>query len=145
MKNQSVAKYIAFTALGFMLLAGGVILVHFYRDAAGIMRTLPYICIGIGTGVFGGNLGTAIRIKLLRKNDRTAKQVEIEERDERNVVIRNRAKGKAYDMMILVFGALMMGFALMQVDLVVVLAFVAAYLFVVATNIYYIFKFVKEM
>lgn len=145
MKNQRIGKYIAFSVLGFVLFAGGIMLVVLYRDSEGAMKTLPYICGGIGAGVFGGNLGTAIKISLLRKDVHAAKQAEIEEKDERNITIRNRAKGKAYDMMILVFGALMMGFALMQVDLAVVLAFVAAYLFVVATNIYYICKYVKEM
>lgn len=54
--------------------------------------------------------------------------MEIEENDERNINIGNRAKAKAYDMMIFVFGALMLSLALMNVDLMVVLMLVCCYL-----------------
>lgn len=145
MGNKRIGKYIVFTALGFVLFAGAIILLILNLDENGIMKTLPYVCLGLGSGIFGGSLSMVLSIRMLRKNVRVAKQAEIQEKDERNIAIRNKAKAKAYNSMILVFGALMMGFALMQVDKYVVLAFVAAYLFVVATNIYYICKFQKEM
>jgi len=47
--------------------------------------------------------------------------------------------------MLMVFGALMMAFALMQVEMYVTLTFVAAYLFIVFSSIYYLNKFQKEM
>ncbi len=145
MKKKSIRKYIVLSVFGLVLFAGGVALVVLNRDSSGILLTLPYICIGVGCGIFGGNLGTAIKLRLLRRGGPAAKQAEIEEKDERNMAIRNKAKAKAYDMMIMVFGALMLGFVLMQADLHVILAFIAAYLFVIATNIYYICKLSKEM
>jgi len=111
----------------------------------GILRTLPYICIGIGTGIFGQNIGTVISRLALRNDPQSAKKIEIETKDERNTAIRNRAKAKSYDLMVMVFGALMMAFALMQVDMYVTLTFVAAYLFIVFSSIYYLSKFQKEM
>ena len=48
-------------------------------------------------------------------------------------------------MMIYVFGALMISFALMEVDMVVILLLVFAYLFVVAYGIYYRYKYDKKM
>jgi 4-hydroxybenzoate polyprenyltransferase len=47
--------------------------------------------------------------------------------------------------MVFVFGALMISFALMNVDLAVVLLMVFAYLFVVGSHIYYRVKFEKEL
>lgn len=73
------------------------------------------------------------------------KQYQIDVQDERNVTIANRSKAKAYDMMIYVFGALMLAFALMQVDLNVILLLVAAYLFVLGYGVYFRFKYDKEM
>ena len=73
------------------------------------------------------------------------KQIEIDQRDERNVQIANRAKGKAYDAMIFIFGALLVSFALMNTDLFVILSLVAVYLCVVGISIYYRVKFDKEM
>ena len=71
--------------------------------------------------------------------------MEIDKNDERNIAIANQAKAKAYDIMLYVFGALMVAFALMSVDMVAVLLLVAAYLFVVGFFIYYLNKYHKEM
>jgi 4-hydroxybenzoate polyprenyltransferase len=71
--------------------------------------------------------------------------MEIERKDERNIAISNRSKAKAYDLMIFVFGALMLSFALMGVDLVLILLLVFAYLFVVGYGIFYRIKYDKEM
>ncbi len=145
MRTQSIGKYIMFTTIGFLLFAAGVTMIVLFQDSAGVMKTLPFICIGVGCGVFGGNLGSAVKLHLLRKGSPAAKQAEIEEKDERSTAIREKAKAKSYDMMVMVFGALMLGFVLAQADLYVILAFVAAYLFVTATNVYYICKFNKQM
>ena len=56
MKSKGIAKYIVLSAVGLLVLIAGIVLVIFLPDAQGIMRTLPYICIGIGAGFFGGNL-----------------------------------------------------------------------------------------
>lgn len=145
MKNNSVGKYVALAAFGFILFVAGLALAISLPDAQGIMRTLPYICVGIGSGIFGGNVGTAIKNRHLKKDPNAAKQLEIDTKDERNVAINNRAKAKAFDLMLIVYGALMLAFALMRVDMYVVLAFVAAYLFVVFSMVYYINKYHKEM
>jgi hypothetical protein len=145
MKNNGVGKYVAFAAFGFALLIAGLVLAISLPDAQGIMRTLPYICVGIGAGTFGGNLGAAISNHLLKKNPNLAKQKEIDTKDERNIAINNKAKAKAFDLMLMVYSALCLAFALMQVDMYVVLALVAAYLFVVFSMVYYLNKYHKEM
>jgi len=145
MNNKNIKKYLVYSLIGFIVLAAGAILAKLTRDTQGIMQTLPYIFIGIGAGVFGQNLGTVFNIHAMKKDPQYAKQKEIAENDERNIVIRNKAKAKAYDLMVMAFGALMMAFALMKVDLVVVIAFVIVYMFVVFSNIYFISKYNKEM
>ena len=47
--------------------------------------------------------------------------------------------------MVFVFGALMVAFALMGMDMVAVLLLVFAYLFVVGSAVYYRVKFEKEL
>ncbi len=71
--------------------------------------------------------------------------MEINENDERNIAIANRAKAKAYDMMVFVFGALMLSYALMDTDMVASLMLVFAYLFVIGYGIFYRVKYDKEM
>ncbi len=130
--------------LGLVLLAAGLYLVKTIAEPQGIMRALPYVCIGIGCGLFGQG-GPEPSSATFTKVSRLQKQKEIEVNDERNHEISNRSKAKAYDAMVFVFGALMPSFALMNVDVVVVLLLVFAYLFVVGIGIYYRCKLEKEL
>ena len=145
MKKNKNRLYALLSVIGFILFAAGPFLIKFSQDAEGILRTLPYICIGIGAGVFGHNLGELMKNLAVRKDPQAAKQIEIEVKDERNIAINNKAKAKAYDIMLIIFSALMLAFALMQVELYVILTLVAAYLFIVFIFAYYLWKYQKEM
>ena len=131
--------------LGLALLALGLYLVKTANATEGILLTLPYAFVGIGSGLFGQGMGGVIERRVLKKNPEILKQKEIEVNDERNQQISNRAKAKAYDVMVFVFGALMVAFALMGMDIIAVLLLVFAYLFVVGSAVYYRVKFEKEL
>lgn len=143
MKSKT-ANYITII-FGFLLLAIGLYLVKTGRDPQGVMRALPYICIGIGCGLFGNGMGNMISERAIRSDPVLRKKLDIAKNDERNIAIANKAKSKAFDMMTFVFGALMVSFALMGVDTIAVLLLVFAYLFVHGFALYYRFKFDKEM
>lgn len=145
MKKNESGKHIILTAIGFIIFAVGLVLVKSTPDAEGVLLTLPYLCVGIGTGIFGQNLGAIISGLALKNDPESAKRIEIETNDERNTAIRNKAKAKAYDLMIMVFGALMLAFGLMSADMSVILTFAAAYLFIVFSSIYFLGKYQKEM
>jgi len=130
---------------GGLLLGVGLYLAKTIIEPQGIMRALPYVFIGVGCGIFGQGLGEIIGSRAIKNNPDIQKHMEIEKNDERNITIANRAKAKAYDMMIFVFGALMLAYALMGIDMVEVLLLVFAYLFVIGYGIYYRIKFDKEM
>ncbi len=138
------AGYVTVVA-GIFLLAGGLYLIKTVSDPQGILLTLPYVCIGIGCGLFGHGMGSILSQRIMQRHPQMQKQMEIEQRDERNIAIADRAKGKAFDMMTFVFGALMLAFALMSVDLPAVLLLVFAYLFVHGYAIYYRCRYEKEM
>lgn len=133
------------TVIGILILGTGLFLAKTITDPQGFMKALPYICIGLGCGIFGHGMGNIISRKALKNSPNIRKQLEIDKNDERNVAIGNSAKAKAYDMMIFVFGALMLSYALMGIDMIVVLLLVFAYLFVVTYGLYYRFKYDKEM
>ena len=126
--------------IGLLLLAVSLYLIKTSNDPQGIMRTLPYVCIGIGCGLFGHGMGNVISERAINSYPELKRQLDIEKNDERNVAIANRAKGKAF-----VFGSLMLSFALMGIDMVAVLLLVFAYLLVHGFALYYRFKFDKEM
>ena len=145
MKQHKVGRYIVLAIVGLIILVGGLVLTKLFPEANGIFKTLPFLCVGVGAGVFGGNIGTAIKNRTLRTNPQAAKQAEIEEKDERNRIIRDRAKSKAYDLMIFIYAAILLAFALIQVDIYIILALGAVYLFFVFSNVYYLSKYYQEM
>ncbi len=131
--------------LGLILIGAGVYLIKTVDNPQGVMRILPYIFVGLGCGMFGHGTGDFISRHTMKSSSDIAKKLEIEKNDERNVAIANRAKAKAFDIMFPVFGALIITFALMGINLAATLLMVCAYLFVAGYGIYYRFKYDKEM
>lgn len=126
---------LAIAGLGFVLLGK--------QSGAGLIPA--FLAAGVGWGLFGHNLGQLLAAKAARTNPEQARQIAIEQQDERNVALSNLAKAKAYDAIIYIFSALMLVFALGQVAVWAVLALVAACLAVVCLYAYYLNKFQKEM
>ena len=143
MKSRSLG-YLA-AALGIVLTAVGLWLAKTFPEAAGAMAALPYVLIGLGCGAFGHGVGALANAAVFRRHPDIAREKAIEEKDERNVAILDRAKAKALDMMFYVFGALMVSLALMGANIGIVLLLVAAYLFVAGCMVYYMCKYQKEM
>ena len=132
-RNYDVVK----TVVGILLAAIGFVLLRRYADSQGVMAVLPFVCIGVGCGAFGHGMGGMLSRKALKGSPDLQKQLEIEQKDERNIAISN--------IMLFVYGALMLSFALMQVDLAAILLFVFCYLLVLGCSIYYRVKYEKEM
>ena len=126
--------------IGFVLIVAGLCYLKTTGDASGIMRVIPYYMIGIGCGVFGHGMGEIISNRATKKSPDIQREMKIVQNDERNIEISNRAKGKAYDAMIYIFGALMVSLGLMQIDTLVLLPIVFSYLVVVGISIYYRMK-----
>ena len=131
--------------LGLLLLAAGLYLLIAIRDPQGIMLPLPFVCLGVGCGLFGHGMSRLVSQRALRNHPEKQRQLKIDMNDERNMAISNRAKGKAFDIMNYVFGALLLVFAFMRIDFRAVLLLVFAYLFGDGVFIYYCAKFNKEM
>ncbi len=142
--KKTISSYFL-TIVGVGLLVGGLYFIKTIEDPQGMLRALPYICVGLGCGIFGHGMGEIIVQSAMKKDPAAAKQLEIDKKDERNLAIANRAKAKAYDMMVFVLGALITAIALMAIDLIVVLLLVFAYLFILGYCSYYRVKYYKEM
>ena len=100
------------SALGLLLWAVG-----FWMVKGDVRSTLAYVCIGLGCGMFGYGAGELIAGRVLKGAPELQRQMEIDRQDERNVAIADRVKGRAFDLMTFLFGALMVSFALMGVEL----------------------------
>jgi hypothetical protein len=109
------------------------------------MIALPYVCVGVGCGLWGHFMGELIKQMFVKKRPELQKHNDIEKNDERNLTIINRAKAKAYDCMIFIYGALLLTISLMEVAMAVILLLVGAYLIVVLFGLYFRIRYEKEM
>lgn len=145
MQRNTWIKYAVWGTIGLLLAIAGVTLLAVGTEAQGILRALPGIMTGLGCGLFGSKAGILLTKLAARKNPQLAKQQAILEKDERNISLNHQAKAKAYDLMIWVFGALMLGLALSGVTWPAVCFVAACYLFVVAAHVYYLHTLHKTM
>ena len=136
---------IVWLLLGLALALLGLFWVKTWQVPQGILRTLPYVCIGLGCGLFGQGVGSLYNRHVMRCYPDVAQRQQVEVNDERNIALTNRAKAKGYDCMTVVFGALMVAFALMGAAFTFIVPLVVAYLFVVGSAVYYRIRFEKEM
>ncbi|RDW22484.1 hypothetical protein CWR48_01315 [Oceanobacillus arenosus] len=67
------------------------------------------------------------------------------EKDERNISIVNKAKAKAFDVMGIIFGILIITYVMLENNLFIILLAIAAYLFIFLIYLIYFTKYHKEM
>lgn len=63
------------------------------------LATLAYLLIGLGCGIFGHFSGKLMKWYAVKDHEELVKQMEIEAKDERNLLIAEKSKAKAYDLM----------------------------------------------
>jgi len=131
-----------FILAGALLAVMGIFLGEYSQ---GIILVLLNICIGLGAILLGHGITNIMIEKAIKNKPNIKEQIEIDENDERNIMITNRVKAKTYDMLILIFPGLTAFLGLMGVDLIVILVFVLAFIFSLIYGLYYRFKYNKEM
>ena len=146
MKNKNyVLKNILLSFLGVVLVALGL---YIYQKTLGMDKTvvvIPYIFIAIGCGILGHFTGNLIQYYSTKNNEELKRQIEIEKNDERNVLIAEKSKAKAYDLMIYLFAAMLIIFSLMGADKLQILVLVAIYLSLQIYALYWKCKFESRM
>ncbi|MDD3919818.1 MAG: hypothetical protein PHO41_01380, partial [Eubacteriales bacterium] len=70
------------TVFGFTLVVVGLCALSSGGEAQGVLRVLPYFCIGIGCGAFGHGLGALLSHRAVKGAQSLQKQIEIEQKDE---------------------------------------------------------------
>lgn len=133
------------TILGLLILVVGLCMIKILDHSENIMSTMSYVFIGLGCTIFGYGIGKICTMQAEKADPKMAKRNIINKNDERNVAVRNKAKAKAYDMMVYIFAALQIAFGLMGVGLLVIIMLNVAYFSVIGLEIYYFRKLNKEM
>lgn len=134
------------TSINIFTMVLGICLIgiNFYFKGEGF-RSLAGVCLGTGAGLFGMSISNILMRRYELRNPDIAKQNAISLKDERNIIIRNRAKAKAGD----ITQWLIMGIAyitiLIDAPLWVTLAVVSVFVVYNVLGLFYMSQFEKEM
>ena len=103
------------------------------------------ILLGTGAGAIGASIAKLYSINLEKKNPDMIKENEIELQDERNVLIRQRAKAKSADITQWLFMVIAYLEIFVNAPLRIILLTVGIFVLYNIIQIYYVNKFNKEM
>lgn len=144
-KNKDILKDWAFVFLGVGFLVIGFLI---HKNSLGrdqMTTVVPYLFIALGCGVFGHFIGNIMKYYSIKNHEDLMRQLEIEKKDERNILITEKSKAKAYDLMIYLFAALVLIFSLMGVDKLQIVIIVAIYLSIQVYALYWSSKLESKM
>ncbi len=127
-RNKNMLRNCLFLFLGIGLMIAGILMDKNSETSNQVLATIPYLLIGLGCGIFGHFMGNIMKYFSTRNNEELERQIEIEKKDERNILIAEKSKAKAYDLMVYLFAGMLIMFSLMRVDKLQILIIVAIYL-----------------
>lgn len=143
--NGTVLKNSAFAFLGLGLIVLGFFGYTMVTSTNRGIAAMPYLLIGLGCGIFGHFTGNIISYFSTKNNEELKRQIEIEKNDERNRLIAEKSKSKAYDLMTYLFAAMLIMFSLMGADKLQIVIVVAIYLSIQIYALYWRSKFESIM
>lgn len=108
-------------------------------------KSISVLLLGISAGILGACIVKLYFINFEKKNPKVIKENEIEFKNERNVLIRQRAKAKSADITQWLIMAIVYLTIIVNAPLWITLVTVAIFVLYNIMQIYYINKFNKEM
>lgn len=144
-RNKNVIKDWFLTFLGIGLVVAGFLLHKNSLSTDKMIVTIPYIFIGVGCGIFGHFMGNLLQYFSTKNHEELERQIQIDKNDERNILITEKSKAKAYDLMIYLFTSILIIFSLMGVDKLAIIMIVAVYLSIQIYALYWRYKFENKM
>lgn len=88
MKNQP-RRYLLY--IGIAIFAVGILLKHLFPAQEGAMQSLPFVLSGLGVGIISAGVANMLRKRKIEQNPEKAREYEIAEKDERNILLRGKA------------------------------------------------------
>jgi hypothetical protein len=109
------------------------------------LKLISGLFMGIGAGLFGMSIANIVMKNIEEKNPEAMKQKEIEFKDERNTIIRNRAKAKAGDIIHWCIMGLAYITIIIKAQLWVTFITIFVCIFYHILSAYFMIKYRKEM
>ena len=100
--------------IGVILFAIGIMLRYILPEADGVLKSLPHILSGFGTGIIGVGVVLIFKKRAIESNPEKAKEYEINEKDERNILINEKASNVTWYVTLFTLAALSLAFLIMD-------------------------------
>jgi len=142
---SNIKVHIIKCILGSLMVITGILLAIFYTVPQEVMEAFPPILIGSGIVFLIGGVSGIITARMMKKDSGMAKQVEIHENDERNILIGHKARTKTDDFITPLYLAFLIFLAVMEVQLLVILVFASILLLRTVLLIYLMRRYQKKM
>jgi hypothetical protein len=139
MKRKALLYALLLLTGGALALVGGVALTG---DA---LKAASGVCVGIGAGLFGMSASQLILLRVLKRRPEVRRQMTIDTRDERNVLLNHMAKARAFTVMAAAYAILVLVFALIGEGLLPILLMIGAYLIGWGTYFVSLARYAKAM
>lgn len=129
----------------FTLITGIILVSLSFLFHGNELKTISGVMIGVGAGLFGSGIAKLWMVRFEEKNPEVMKDNEIEFKDERNTLIRYRAKATAGDIIQWFIMAVAYILIIIDAPLWVILITVGGFLLYNILGLYYMSKYQKEM
>lgn len=139
MKQYYKLSQIALLVIGIVLIAVG-----FFVLGDGF-EAVSGVCIGVGAALIAMGAVNLVIARYYKKYPELKKQQEIEQRDERILTIRYKAKAKAFDVLIQILIVVPFLMILAGLPLWTILSVIGIYLFAFLFQAYLTIRYSKEM
>lgn len=139
-RNKKSLRNWIFTILGIGLVIVGLYIYKNSNCSNEMINIISYGFIGLGCGIFGNNFSSVISKISVKDFEEIEKEIQINENDERNIMISEKSKSKAFDLMNYLFLAMLIIFSLMGIEKTAIIILVVFYLVLQGYAVYWRFK-----
>lgn len=122
--------------LGILVFAVGILLYFIFPEADGAMEELPFVLTGFGAGIIGVGVAGMLMQKKNSKDPKKAKQYEINENDERNISIREKACSATWYITLFVLAAVALTLFVMDYTVPFVMVLAAFFLHIISMFVF---------
>lgn len=128
-----------------LLVLGAGLLVAGFLVTAPALKTVSGLCIGIGAGLLGMSSAAIWSERYYQRNPDLKRESDITARDERTLLINEKSKARAYEILMRVMIVIPFLLILAEAPLWATLTTILVYLSGFGVQMYYIGKYNKEM
>ena len=122
--------------MGIIIFVVGLLLKNLIPASDGALHTLPFVLTGFGSGIVGVGVVSILRKRTIENDPQKAKQYEINENDERNIQIREKAGYATWYTTLFMLAAISMTFVVLDYKVAGFISLGALFIHIISLYVY---------